>query len=86
MSKYFALLGLLKLTRVFRLGKLIAGLHTKKSIKTALKLGKLVFLLLVYLHCQGCLWFYIINLSASWQPEGDGVLGTTFLYEESLTR
>ena len=44
------LFSLLKLARVLRLGRIIAYLNVKNEIKMSLKLFKLVFFLLLYLH------------------------------------
>jgi hypothetical protein len=46
----FALFGLLKLIRVLRLSKLITYMNLKDDMKMSLKLIKLVFFLVMYLH------------------------------------
>ena len=49
----FELFGLLKLVRVLRLSRIIMYMNLKDDIKMSLKLVKLVFFLVMYIHCQG---------------------------------
>lgn len=58
----FKLLGVLKLIRVLRLNKIIMYLNVKQDIKASIKLVKLIFFLLMYVHFVACIWFYIINI------------------------
>lgn len=34
----------------------------------SLKLGKIIFFLGLYLHCIGCLWFFIAKQNETWIP------------------
>lgn len=43
--------GMLKLIRVLRLSRLITYLNLKNELKMSLKLAKLIFFLVLYLHC-----------------------------------
>lgn len=47
------LIGLLKLVRVLRLSRLITYLNLKSELKMSLKLAKLIFFLILYIHCLG---------------------------------
>ena len=47
------LFGILKLVRIARLSKIIAYLNVKEDFKLILKLAKLVFFLMMYLHLLG---------------------------------
>lgn len=49
----FKLFGLLKLIRVLRLSRIIMYMNLKDDVKMSLKLGKLIFFLVLYIHCQG---------------------------------
>ena len=60
-SYVFQLLSMLKLVRVLRLSKIITYLNLKDDIKMSLKLIKLMFFLLIYLHIFGCLWYLIVQ-------------------------
>ena len=52
-------LGVLKLVRVLRLNRMITFLRVKTEIKAGLKLGMLIFYLIMYVHCFGCVWYMI---------------------------
>jgi hypothetical protein len=54
------LFGLLKLVRVLRLNRIITYLNVKEDLKLGLKLAKLIFFLVMYLHCLGCLWYIAV--------------------------
>lgn len=64
----FRLLGVLKLIRVLRLARIITYLRTDSSTKAALMLFKLIFYLLMYVHCWGCFWWMIVDRSELWIP------------------
>jgi CRP-like cAMP-binding protein len=74
-------LGLLKLVRVLRLSRLITYLNLKNELKMSLKLIKLIFFLVLYLHCLGCLWFFIVNFDKDWIPPLDYVWISTDVYD-----
>jgi Ion transport protein len=57
-SGKLSLLSLLKLFRVLRLTKIISYLNTSENIKHSLKIFKLLFFLIIYIHCQACAWFF----------------------------
>lgn len=67
-SKSLVLLSLLKLFRLFRLSKIITYMNTSESVKHSLKIFKLIFFLILYLHFQGCFWFFIVNQDQTWFP------------------
>ena len=78
------LFAVLKLVRVFRLSRIITFLNFKNDVKIQMKLVKLIFFLVTYLHCFACVWFWIANSDQTWIPPLDYVyLGTT-LWEESI--
>lgn len=58
---FLQVFGLLKLVRVLRLGRIITYLNTKQDLKMGLKLGKLIFFLVIYMHCLGCMWYMIVE-------------------------
>ncbi|CAI2366862.1 unnamed protein product [Moneuplotes crassus] len=72
---------LLKLMRVARLSRLIAYLNLKSDIKMAIRLIKLVFFLILYLHCVSCLWFYIVRQDNVWIPPLDENYSNPLIYE-----
>jgi hypothetical protein len=48
------LFGILKLIRIARLSRIIAYMNVKEDFKLILKLIKLIFFLVMYLHLLGC--------------------------------
>lgn len=55
----FKLLGILKLVRVFRIKRIITYLRTTEELKAMINLVKVIFFVIVYVHCAGCLWWLI---------------------------
>jgi len=64
----FALFGALKLIRVTRLGRIIRGMSVNRTTKGQLKLFKLMFMLCLYVHVVGCMWYYFCVRSMTWVP------------------
>lgn len=75
--------GILKLIWVLRLGKIISYLRVVTSVKTSLWLAKLIFFLVLYIHCCGCTWFFIVKQNEEWMPPLDYVWVKTHIYAES---
>jgi hypothetical protein len=67
----FKVLGALKLTRILRINKLISFMRSNEQVKATLKLIKLVFFLVMYLHCFGCLWWLVVTQLKIWVPPWD---------------
>lgn len=44
--------------RILRFVKIISFLNATESVKLSLKLFKLIFYLLIYVHWQACLWYF----------------------------
>ena len=64
----FKLFGALKLVRVLRLSRIIGHNKSSEEFKAFLKLNKLVFFLLIYLHVFGCLWWMLVSDDENWVP------------------
>jgi len=84
-SQLLQIFGLLKLGRVLRLGCIITFLNVKVDLKMSLKLLKLVFFLVMYIHCIACLWFMIAEGNKLWIPPVDYVWLKTNVYNENHT-
>lgn len=78
------LFSLFKLVRVLRLNKLITLMKVEDEIKLSLKLIKLVFFLIMYLHCLACLWYHLVLIDEKWLPPLDFVYVVTDFYDKSL--
>ena len=48
-----------------------------------LKLAKLVFFLIMYLHCLACIWFLIVEQDKTWIPPLDYVFIETEVYQQT---
>ena len=68
LSQKFILLSMLKLFRVLRLGRIITYMNETDDVKLSLRLFKVCFFLILYIHCTACLWFYIASLEKLWVP------------------
>ena len=81
------ILKLLKMIRLARLSRVITYLNFKSNVKMSLRLGKLIFFLILYLHLIGCFWFYIARQDEEWRPPLDEYRDFTEIYiEDSWTQ
>ena len=67
-AKNFKLFGCLKLIRVLRLNRIIRDMNAQSHIKATLKIVKLGFFLLLYIHVISCLWYAIVKQDLVWSP------------------
>ena len=82
--QFLDLLGILKVARVLRLGRIINVLNTQQEIKMTLKLCNLVFSLILYIHLVGCTWHYIYKVDENWIPPLDYMYVRTDLYDRDI--
>jgi len=80
--QYFEIFGLLKVIRVSRLGRLINYSNVKDDAKMTLKLLKLIFFLLLFVHFVACGWYWLITQESVWVPPLDFMYVSTDLYEK----
>lgn len=62
------ILSMMKIIRILRLSRLINYLNSAEDIKLSLKLAQIIFLILLYIHITGCIWYYIIKQDQNWEP------------------
>ena len=43
-------------------------MNSTDDVKLSLRLFKLFFFLVLYIHCTGCLLFYVAKLDKIWNP------------------
>ena len=53
--------GLLKIIRVFRLSSIINNLNLREQLKMTIKIIKLCFFLILYVHVIACMWYYLVR-------------------------
>jgi len=54
------------------------------EVKLSLKLFKLIFFLIMYLHWWACIWYFMVELNEKWLPPLDYVYVVTDFYNETL--
>lgn len=84
-SGKLSIFSLLKLFRVLRLTKVISFMNASEDIKHSLKIFKLVFYLILYIHCQACAWFYFTDFDKTWFPLEKILLGHKYFYDDSVS-
>lgn len=84
-SGKLSLLSLLKLFRVLRLTKIITYMNTSENVKHSLKIFKLIFFLVIYIHCQACAWFYYTNIDKTWFPLEKILLEQYYFYDAEVS-
>jgi hypothetical protein len=62
----YELFGILKLGRLNKLKKIISYLNVVEEVKQFMNLMKLVFFIIIYIHCFACTWWYMIRDSKVW--------------------
>ena len=60
-AKHLGVLGLIKMTRMLRLRKIITFMNVQQSLKVSLRMVQLVFFLLLLIHWMGCIWYLLLN-------------------------
>lgn len=63
------LLGILKLGRMLRLSKIISYLNVDEDVKASMKLSKLIFFLILYMHFSSCFFWLLIDYERDWLPQ-----------------
>ncbi|CAI2372437.1 unnamed protein product [Moneuplotes crassus] len=66
-SSLFQMLGILKLIRILRLSRLMSFMNLKDHVKMSLKLFRLLFFIILYIHFIACLLFFF-RKENSWLP------------------
>lgn len=61
-TKNFVLFSCLKLIRILRLTRIIDYMKSSDDIKIQLKLAKLLFFLVLFIHISGCTWIFVCTI------------------------
>lgn len=59
---------MLKFGRILRLNKIIQYLNVTEDVKASMKLTKIIFFLVIYIHVFACLWWFIVVKDKKWIP------------------
>lgn len=75
------MLKVLKLTRLFRLGRIVSFLKYRTIVKSSLKMVLIVAFLLLCIHFINCYWYTIVTIQSQWFPPKDVDFKETLLYD-----
>mmetsp|Transcript_9036 Transcript_9036/g.1318 ORF Transcript_9036/g.1318 Transcript_9036/m.1318 type:complete len:148 (+) Transcript_9036:184-627(+) len=70
-SSLIGLFGLLKVYRISRLNRIVAFMRAKNDVKSVLRIGQLIFFLIMYVHLVSCGWWIIVKYDENWIPPSD---------------
>jgi predicted ABC-type exoprotein transport system permease subunit len=62
LSEKFVVISCLKLIRILRLNRLITYLNSSDDFKLQLRLIKLSFFLILYIHISACIWYFGVTV------------------------
>ena len=62
---------ILKITRISRFAPFVQKLELTEEDKASLKIFQLLLILVLILHCVGCMWFKIVESEKVWAPPLD---------------
>ena len=62
------ILTMLKIIRVLRLERIINYMNTTDENKLSMRLFKMCFFLILYLHIGACIWYYFARMDDTWIP------------------
>lgn len=67
-TPFLEFLGTLKILRLSRISSFIMNLNTSSETKAAYKVFYLIFLMIMYIHFVGCMWYQITSEDEIWVP------------------
>lgn len=76
---------MLKLVRLFRIGRIISYMKFKSNLKIGFRVLQLLFFLLLLVHWIGCIWFIMVQERDSWMPPKDLDALFTDFYDKDRT-
>ena len=74
-------LGMLKLVRLLRLGRMITFLKANQKLKISMKISQILFFLLLTIHWINWLWYLTIDSNKTWFPPKDLDSKETIAYD-----
>ena len=70
-SVNFKFVGMIKMVRLLRLGRIITFIKANQNIKLSIKIFQLILFLLLASHWTACFWYFITSFSKTWFPPKD---------------
>jgi hypothetical protein len=77
------IIGILKITRLPKLAKIINRLDMKDVVKAYFAIFVMAIYLFVYIHVTTCIFFYLMSLDKSWIPFKDQPKKLTDVFERN---
>lgn len=74
------LIGLIKLTRLLRLGRIITYIKMNKNLKDGIRLIMLAMYLFLIIHWIDCAAYYVFSIESDWFPPLDVIPNYTTIY------
>lgn len=82
---HIQLIGLLKLIRLLRLGRIVTYMKVNASLKIGFRILQLLMGLLMLVHWLCCVWYMLVNTDAeSWIPTKDLDAYKTDFYNKEM--
>lgn len=78
------LFGVLKIVRIYRIGKILMYMKTVDTVKIMLRFLLLGSYMFMYNHIIACSWFLIVSSEESWIPPTDFIRLETNLYDADI--
>jgi hypothetical protein len=76
----FKFLGMIKLIRLLRLGRMITFMKANQKLKLGMKIFQLIFMLIMCIHWINCAWYYVTVIEKTWFPAKDLDFGETIVF------
>jgi hypothetical protein len=70
-GQYIGLLSLLKMTRVFRLSRMVETMNAPLNTKTTLKIGLVISAIGLFYHLVGSMMIFLVKIKKEWWPALD---------------
>lgn len=77
----FKFLGMMKLVRLLRLGRMVSFLKANQKLKFSIKAGQLIMFVFLITHWINCLWYFVVTTDEKWFPPKDQDKKKTEAYE-----
>ena len=75
---------MLKLIRITRISILIQKLNVSRASKAIFRLLQLIFFLVLFIHLQACITYFIAYKYKEWIPNMDFIYGGTDIWTSKI--
>ncbi|CDW83695.1 cyclic nucleotide-binding protein [Stylonychia lemnae] len=82
-EQFLSALGMLKLFRITKISGLIQKINVSRATKAMFKVLQLIFFLVLFIHFQACIYFFIARQYEEWIPNEDFIYRKTEIFSMS---